>query len=85
MKIFEAASPAEPPVRGNGRAGKLCSPADSPPQAAAEETRQNDPSGFPKSGRQSRVGQLFSFRRAIASAQAGFRLFRARASAAKID
>lgn len=84
MKIFEAASPAEPPVRGIGRAGKLCSPADSPQQAAAEEQRQRDPSGRPKVGWQPRIAQRF-FRPGIASAQAGLRLFRARASAAKID
>lgn len=85
MKIFEAASPAEPPVRGIGRAGKLCSPADSPQHAAAEEQRQSDPSGRPKSGQPSKVRPPFSFRPARASAQAGLRLFRARASAAKID
>lgn len=83
MKIFEAASPAEPPARGIGRAGKLCSPADSP-QQAAEEQRQRDPSGRPKVGWQPRRAQRF-FRPGIASAQAGLRLFRARASAAKID
>lgn len=84
MKIFEAASPAEPPVRGIGRAGKLCSPADSPQHATAEEQRQSDPGGRPKIGWQQRTAQHF-FRPGMASAQAGLRLFRARAAAAKID